>query len=183
MYDYVIVHGSYGHPFENWGPWLFEELSKLGKNVLAPQFPCIDQSYDNWKRVMEAYLPYIDENTSFIGHSLGPAFIVDFLMDEDIKVNNLYLAAPFYGLINIPAFDEVNKTFFKDISLEGAKNHFNKAFCFYSDNDPYVPVALSKDISEKLGACVTIIPNGGHLNASAGIIEFEELKKVVVQNG
>ena len=40
MFDYVIVHGSYGTPFENWFPWLFQRLSEAGKNVLAPQFPC-----------------------------------------------------------------------------------------------------------------------------------------------
>ena len=38
MYDYVIIHGSYGHPFENWEPWLFNVLTSEGKQVLAPQF-------------------------------------------------------------------------------------------------------------------------------------------------
>lgn len=35
MYDYVIIHGSYGHPFENWEPWLFNVLTSEGKQVLA----------------------------------------------------------------------------------------------------------------------------------------------------
>ena len=183
MYDFVIVHGSYGHPFENWGPWLFDTLTAEGKNVLAPQFPCINQNYDNWERVMKAYLPFIDQHTSFIGHSLGPAFILDFLKENDIKVNNLYFAAPFYGLIGIQAFDEVNSTFFRMDDLACTQKHFNKAFCLYSDNDPYVPASMSKAISDQLNATIQIIPSGGHLNASAGIIQFDALKEVIDKHG
>lgn len=182
MYDFVIVHGSFGHPFENWEPSLFEFLESKGKTVLAPQFPCIDQSYSNWKKVIDAYLPFVDEHTSFIGHSLGPAFILDFLLDSEIKVNNLYFAAPFYGFINIKAFDDVNKTFFMYDDLTKAQKLFNKAFCFFSDNDPYVPHYLSESISEQLGADKIIIPGGGHLNASSGINEFQELQEVIIKN-
>ena len=28
-YNYVIVHGTFGHPGENWFPWLAEEIAKL----------------------------------------------------------------------------------------------------------------------------------------------------------
>ena len=68
MFDYVIVHGSYGSPFENWFPWLYEKLTAEGKNVLVPQFPCGAkiQNYDNWKRVLDAYKHLINENTTFI---------------------------------------------------------------------------------------------------------------------
>ena len=98
MYDYVIIHGSYGTPFENWFPWLFNKLSEQGKNVLAPQFPCGSdiQNYSNWCKVMNAYKGYIGKDTSFIGHSLAPAFIIDYLLDNSLSVKNLYFAAPFY---------------------------------------------------------------------------------------
>lgn len=183
MYDYVIIHGSYGHPFENWEPWLFNVLSNNGKQVLAPQFPCINQNYDNWKRVFDSYKPFIGEKTSFIGHSLGPAFIIDYLIDEKIKINNLYLAAPFYGFIGIDDFDKVNRTFFKHRDISGVDKYFNKAVCLFSDNDPYVPISMSKEISEKLSARQVIIPQKGHLNASAGMIEFKELKKEIEKDG
>ena len=160
MYDYVIIHGSYGHPFENWEPWLFNVLTSEGKQVLAPQFPCIDQNYENWKRV-----------------------IVDYLIDEKIKINNLYLAAPFYGFIGIENFDNVNQSFFKHSDISKAGEFFNKAICLYSDNDPYVPIEMSKEISKLLNAKQVIIPNKGHLNAGAGMIEFKELKKEIEKDG
>ncbi|GAG44616.1 unnamed protein product, partial [marine sediment metagenome] len=32
----LIIHGTYGHPKENWFPWLKEELEILGEKVYVP---------------------------------------------------------------------------------------------------------------------------------------------------
>ena len=40
MATVFIIHGSYGHPGENWFPWLKDELEKIGHRVCVPQFPC-----------------------------------------------------------------------------------------------------------------------------------------------
>lgn len=182
MYDYVIIHGSYGCPFENWTPWLFNALTAKGKQVLTPQLPVIDQCYDNWKEVLVSYDKFIDENTSFIAHSLGPAFVLDYLLERQKKVKNLYFAAPFYGLINIKEFDDVNCTFFRHQNLSNARQFFDKAYCFYSDNDPYVPRSMSENISRELMASVQVVRGGGHLNASAGFTEFQDLLKEIEAN-
>ena len=49
--------------------------------------------------------------------------------------------------------------------------------------DPYVPIEMSKEISKLLNAKQVIIPNKGHLNAGAGMIEFKELKKEIEKDG
>jgi predicted alpha/beta hydrolase family esterase len=183
MYDYLIIHGSYGTQFENWFPWLFNELAKAEKRVLVPQFPVISQSYRNWTEILSVYDKYLGENTSVIAHSLGPAFILDYILQNKKKVNNLYLVAPFYGLINIPEFDEVNKTFFIYQSLIEAKNYFNKAWCLFSDNDPYVPRSMSEFVASQIGATTEIVVGGGHLNKGSGYIDFKNLLKVITDNG
>ena len=177
MFDYVIVHGSYGSPFENWFPWLYEKLTAEGKNVLVPQFPCGAkiQNYDNWKRVLDAYKHLINENTTFIGHSLAPAFIVDYLIDNNLKVKRLVLVAPFYGLINIPEFDEVNSPFFTKKDLSKISFLALKRICFISNNDPSVPKALSVSFSKEISAETIFVDNAGHFNASAGYKTFESL--------
>ena len=182
MYDYLIIHGSYGSPFENWFPWLFNKLEQEGKKVLAPQFPTISQNYDNWNSVMQTYDKYIDNNTSIIAHSLGPAFIIDYLYEHKKSVKNLFLVAPFYGLINIADFDFVNKTFFVLSDLTKANEYFHSAWCIFSDNDPYVPISLSKNFSGALNATELIITGGGHLNSSAGYTTFKELWDVIKKN-
>ncbi len=182
MYDFVIIHGSFGYPFENWSPWLFNMLTEKGKQVLAPQFPTINQDFQSWDNVFAVYDRFIGTNTSIIAHSLGPAFVVDYLVKHSKKVNNLYLVAPFYGLINIKEFDDVNKTFFMYSDLSLALPFFKKAFCFYSDNDPYVPKNMSESFTKQLLAEKLIIPGGKHLNASAGYTEFSELLEVIETN-
>lgn len=182
MYDYVIIHGSYGSPFENWFPWLFNSLEQRDKKILAPQFPTINQCYKNWESVLKSYDQFIDENTSFIAHSLGPAFVLDYLLTYKKRIRNLYFVAPFYGLINIKEFDDVNKSFFMYSDLSEAKSYFNNAWCFYSDNDPYVPISMAKEITDRLSAKTIIVPNGKHLNSSAGFVEFNDLLKVIEEN-
>ncbi len=181
MYDFIIVHGSYGSPFENWFPWLYNELSDKSKEVLAPQFPCGAelQNYSNWKRVMDAYRPFIGENTTLIGHSLAPAFIVDYLIDNNLKVDKLVFAAPFYGEINIPEFDHVNKPFFIHDDLSKVEQLSNKRICFVSQNDPYVPNDLSLSFSKQINAEVIMVPNAGHFNKAAGYTNFWQLFNVL----
>lgn len=184
MYDYVIIHGSYGTPFENWFPWLFNKLSEQGKNVLAPQFPCGSdiQNYSNWCKVMNAYKGYIGKETSFIGHSLAPAFIIDYLLDNSLSVKNLYFAAPFYGLINIPDFDQVNKPFFTYKDLKRVKNLAQSITCFISTSDPYVPNELSVELADKIGAKKVFVNNAGHFNLAAGYTHFEQLLEEMMKN-
>lgn len=182
MYDYIIIHGSYGSPFENWSPWLFKALSQKSKQVLTPQFPTIDQNYKSWDRVLNSYDQFFGEHTSIIAHSLGPAFILNYLIRHKKQVKNLYLVAPFYGLIDIKEFDDVNKTFFIYQNVSNANAYFKNAWCLFSDNDPYVPISMSESITDQLSAEKIIIPGGKHLNASAGFIEFTELLKVIEEN-
>ena len=184
MYDYVIVHGSYGTPFENWFPWLFNELLERGKNVLAPQFPCGSdvQNYNNWTKVMNAYKSYLGEETTFIGHSLAPAFIVDYILNNNLRVKDLYFAAPFYDLINIEDFDKVNKPFFIYKDMKRIKELTRSITCFISTTDPYVPNPLSIEFADKIGAKKIFVENAGHFNAAAGYTQFDQLLGEMMEN-
>lgn len=177
MYDYVIVHASYGHPFEHWTPWLFTELTKKGKKVLAPQFPCgySEQNYANWEKVMDAYRDYIDENTTFIGHSIGPAFICDYIANRNLKVKNLFLIAPTHGFIDIPDYDHVNSSFFELDNYVNVKFLSEHRICYISKNDPYVPNEISETFANTIDGEIIYFDNAGHFNTDAGYSTFEYL--------
>lgn len=179
MYNYVIVHGSYGSPFENWFSWLYNELTNEGKNVLVPQFPIGDgiQNYENWAKVLDAYKDLVDENTIFIGHSLAPAFITDYLILNNLKSKKVVFVAPFYDLISIPEFDAVNSPFFFVKDLSKLKDLADERICLISTTDPYVPNKLSLDFANIIGAEAIMYEGAGHFNKAAGFSTFENLKK------
>lgn len=46
---FVIIHGSYGNPTENWFPGLAKSLRNEGSEVLIPIFPTPEgQTLFNW---------------------------------------------------------------------------------------------------------------------------------------
>lgn len=170
----LIIHGAYGNPNENWFPWLKAELEKLGIKAFVPQFPTPEgQNLDNWLKVFKEYMPYLDEKTILVGHSLGPAFIMNILENLEQPILAAFFVSGFTGLLGKPEFDEINKTITnRKFNYSKIIRNCNKFFIYHSDNDPYVPLDKGKELAAKLNGKLTIIKNGGHINASAGYTEF-----------
>ena len=124
----------------------------------------------------------LDGNSIMIGHSLGPAFILNVLQLNDVKIKAAFFVAPFVGDLGIEEFDSVNKSFTKDkFDYAKIKSKCGRFYVYCSDNDPYVPMSKSSYLSEKLDAKFTVIKNGEHLNAGSGYFKFplllDDIKK------
>jgi predicted alpha/beta hydrolase family esterase len=173
----VIIHGTGGSPQGNWFPWLKSELSKLHLSVLVPQFPVGEQqSLDNWMSEFQKWESSVDKETIMIGHSLGPAFILNFLEKSGHTIAAAFLVAPFVGSLGNKKFDSLIKTFTeRDFAWDKIKQHCEKFFIYSSDNDPYVPLEKGEFLSAKLGAKFKIIHGGGHLNTEFGYVQFDIL--------
>jgi hypothetical protein len=169
-----IIHGAYGHPGENWFPWLKTELEKLGCRVFVPKFPTPKgQSLENWLKVFGNYREHLNENSIVIGHSLGPAFLLNILEELDKPIKAAFFVSGFVGLLGSPEFDEINKTFVdKSFDWQKIKQNCPKFFVFHSDNDPYVPLEKAKQFAKNLGVKVVLVKNAGHFNEKAGYIKF-----------
>ncbi len=179
----IIIHGSYGHPDENWFPWLKQELEKLGIDVYIPKFPTPEkQSLGSWLEVFKRYDRYLDEGSIIIGHSLGPAFILSLL--EKHKAKAAFLVSGFIGNISNPDFDRINRTFMKEFDFSRIKENCTYFLVYHSDDDPYVPLDKGKEIANMLGAKLKIIKNAGHFNEAAGYTKFElileDIKKQIL---
>ncbi|MCX6811410.1 MAG: alpha/beta hydrolase [Candidatus Berkelbacteria bacterium] len=170
-----IIHGAYGNPKENWIPWLKIELEKRDFKVFVPKFPTPKkQTLNNWLKVFKKYEKFTDENSIFIGHSLGVAFILTLL--EKIKIKSAYLVAGFISPLDNPEFDRINKTFInKKFNWRKIRDNCHKFYLFHSDNDPYVPLERAKEIARKLKVRIIIIKNAGHFNKDAGYTKFPDL--------
>jgi len=179
MANIFIVHGAFGSPKENWFSWLKKELEDLGYRVFVPRFPTPKkQSLKNWLSIFKKYEKYIDKKTIFIGHSIGCAFLLNVLEQQDKKVNASFLVSGFIGLLGSKKFDNLNKTFAdKSFDWKKIKKNCKRFYVFHSDNDPYVPIKKAKDLAKKLKAKLIVVKNAGHFNEKSGYKKFELLLK------
>jgi hypothetical protein len=173
----ILIHGAYGHPNENWFPWLKAELKILGEKVFVPEFPTPEnQTLENWLMVFDDYKRYLDENTILVGHSLGSAFIFRILERLKRHVKAAFLVAGFTGKLGHHEFDDINKSFLAErFDWEKIKKSCRKFFVYNSDNDPYVPLEQGKRIAENLGVELRLMRGAGHFNADVGYTQFEIL--------
>lgn len=182
MKNLFLIHGSFGHPNENWFPWLKGELEKLGCRVFAPQFPAPPaQTPENWQKIFKDHEQYLNRESIFIGHSLGPAFILHILEKIDHPIKAAFFVSGFLGKINNPVYDEANKAFMKKFDWKKIKRNCGAFHMFHSDNDPYVPLRKAKELAKNLGVEIILIKDGGHLNAKAGYLKFDLLLEEIKQ--
>lgn len=171
-----IIHGAYGNPDENWIPWLCKELQTRGYEVITPTFPTpVNQTLQSWARILIDDLNSFDEETILIGHSIGATFCLSVLENIDICIDKTILVSGFTGKLGIE-FDDINKTIAeKEFNWSKIRSHSGSFHVIHGDDDPYVPSTFAHELQEKLNADITIIPNGGHLNESAGFTSLPEV--------
>ena len=178
-----MIHGSKGNPNSHWFPWLKQKLESLGQTVFALEFPNPpEQSLDSWMEVFDDYLSKVDEDTIFVGHSLGPSFILSILEKLDLPkpLKACFFVSGFVGgtlgVEGMEEYDEINKSFTdKEFNWSKIKSNCKKFVCFMSDNDPYVPLSRSKELASRLEAEEIVVSDAGHFQEKSGIKEFPQL--------
>jgi len=191
--QFVIIHGAFGDPEENWIPQLKEGLIALGQEVLVPTFPCdswdditnggkngksIYQDLDNWLNIFEEkYLPIIkDKKICFIGHSLSPVFILHIVNKFELDVDSAIFVSPFLRELereDLWQFDLANKSFYKtDFDFEKLQKLIPESYVLYSESDPYVRTELFREFGNLMNSSMIRVKKAGHLNASANLNEF-----------
>ena len=98
----VLVHGWSGSPSEHWFPWLKEKLEKMGYRVDAPfmrghENPVIGE----WVGHLEEVAGDYDEETVFVGHSIGCQAILRFVEKIGRKAKGAVFVAGWFDLKNL----------------------------------------------------------------------------------
>lgn len=173
----LIIHGTGGNPQENWFPWLKKKLEEKGQTVHVPQFPMPGKmNLESWMEVFDEYRKYLDEDSILIGHSIGPAFILNVLETLETPIKAAYLVAGFTGLLNNSVFDPDIKTISdRDFNWEKIKANCKHFYVYVSDNDPYVSLEQGIGLAKNLGVKPIILHGAGHVSESSGFTKFEEL--------
>ncbi len=182
MTNVFIFHGYGADPNANWFPWLKEELEKKGYSVFVPAFPDTNNpNREKWLEHMEQYKEHIDEDTIFVGHSLGAPFLLNILETLDKPIKASFLVAGFVGSLG-PDFDPyVGSIANRDFNWDKIRNNCRKFVIFASDNDPFVPLEKAEELHKLLPSELVIIKGAEHLNAGSGYFTFDELRDSILQ--
>jgi predicted alpha/beta hydrolase family esterase len=173
MYHYLIIHGAYGNPQENWFPWLKTQLADSG-HVEVPAFPTPEnQNLKTWMTIAEEKIVNCSPDRTFIiGHSTGALLAMRLAEKTSKPYRGIFLACPFAKDLGL-SFDQLNSSFIHpEFDWNRTKQGASSIYCYAGDNDPYVPLPYTQEIADLLNGDLKVIPNGGHLNENAGMIEF-----------
>lgn len=189
---FVLFHGSYGNPEENWLPELKEKLLALGQDVLVPTFPVdtwddvtlrgntkptVNQNLESWLKIFEKeVLSQCKRNgrLCFVAHSLGCVFVLHVLEKYRLTLDSAIFVSPFLENLNTKwQIDHANSTFYKSkFDFGRLKKSVPVSYVLYSDNDPYVDRKISSNFARKLGSSAIIVHRSGHMNSEVNLNEF-----------
>jgi predicted alpha/beta hydrolase family esterase len=175
-----IAHGWDGTPQEGWFPWLKQELETKGFEVFVPQLPdTANPRIYNWVPALAQAVGTPDEQTYFVGHSMGCQAIVRYVetLPDGQKIGGAVFVAGFFkhltGLEDDPAVQETDKHWLgAPIDLEKVKSHLPKSVAVFSDDDPWVPLDNQDDFRDKLGSEIVIEHDKKHFSGSDGNVEL-----------
>ena len=181
-----IIHGWGGSPNEVIHKWLKRELENKGFIVSAPEMPNTDEpKIEEWVSYLDKQIDKLDENTYFVGHSIGCQTIMRYLQNINTKIGGAIFVAGWFNLVNIEdkESERIAVPWLKTkINLAKTKSHCKKFISIFSENDPFVPLTDSKIFKEKLNAKVIFEKNKGHYTENDGVekvpIVLEELLKI-----
>lgn len=95
-----LIHGWNGFPENHWFPWLKQQLEAKWFHVETPEMPDTKHpKRDAWVAKLSEIVGVPDEDTYFVGHSLGCITIVRYLekLSPDAKVGGCVFVAGFGG--------------------------------------------------------------------------------------
>jgi predicted alpha/beta hydrolase family esterase len=169
-----IVFGWEGYPEEGWFPWLRRELEQRGFEVSVPNLPDSENPrIYNWVPALREAVGQVDEQTYFIGHSIGCQAIARFLemLPGGKKVGGAVFVAGFFkhlkGLEDDADVQETDKHWLTaPLDLEKVHSHLPKSIAIFSSDDPWVPLDNQDDFGDKLGSEIIIQEKAGHFSGN-----------------
>ncbi len=173
-----IIHGWEGYPEEGWYPWLKKELEKKSFEVFVPAMPNTDEpKIDEWVNFLTNLVGEPDENTYFVGHSIGCQAILRYLEKlNGKKIGGAVFVAGWFILSELETEEEkiIGKPWIETpIDFNKVKIATNNFVAIFSDDDPVVPFKKNEKIfSEKLNAKIIIERSKGHFSEGDGVKEL-----------
>lgn len=187
MKKVVIVHGWDFNPSMHWYPLLKKELEKKGCECIVPKMPnTAEPKIEKWVSHLEKTAGMIDNETIFIGHSIGCQTIMRYLqtLPGQTKVRKVTFVSGWFKLSNLEdeSVAQIARPWLETpINFKKVKQKISMLTVFLSDNDSYNCVQENAQIfKEQLGANVIIEKNKGHFTTEDGVMQMPEVLKEIL---
>ncbi len=175
-----IIHGWGGYPEDAWMPWLKTELEAREYQVIVPSLPDSDEPrINNWIPKIQEVVGIPDEQTFFVGHSMGCQAIARYLstLPEGTVVGGAVFVAGFFkrltGITDDPIERSVEREWLDTpLDLKKVQSHMKKSIALFSDDDQFVPLDNQEEFANLLGSKIIIERNMGHFDRSRKIFEL-----------
>ncbi len=185
MKKVYLIHGWSGSPENSFFPWLKEELEKKGFEVKAlampnPDFPVID----DWVSYLANQVKVYEENTIFVGHSIGCQTIMRYFELQTTKAKGAVFIAPWFNLpfLETDGEKKIAKPWLEtSINFEKIKQNLPQITAIFSDDDPDVDLSDKELFEKNLNAKTIVEHNKGHFSDDAGITELPSALEAVLE--
>ena len=164
MKKIYLVHCWDGTSFDGWYPWLAEKINNKNVNINKFDMPnTVNPQIEDWVDYLNSKVELLNEETYFIGHSIGCQTVLRYLETKEItKIGGILLVAPWLDLLPEAIEDEDSYNTAQPwinipIDFEKIKQFTNNISCIFSDND--VSLEQEKEFRNKLNVKTIIVNN------------------------
>lgn len=182
MKKIYLVHCWDGKSSDGWYPWLAEKISDNNVDLIKfdmPNTAC--PKIDEWVGTLNSKVDLLDDETYFIGHSIGCQTILRYLETKEItKIGGILFVAPWLDLLPEAIEDEDSYNTAQPwintpIDFEKIKQFTSNINCIFSNDDYFVSIEQEKEFRNKLNAKTIIVNNKGHISQDDNVYELQEI--------
>ena len=182
MKKIYLVHCWDGTSSDGWYPWLAERISDKNVDLIRfdmPNTAC--PKIDEWVGTLNSKVDFLNDETYFIGHSIGCQTILRYLETKKItKIGGILFVAPWLDLLPEAIEDEESYNTAQPwintpIDFEKIKQFTSNINCIFSNDDYFVSIEQEKEFRNKLNAKTIIVNNKGHISQDDNVYELQEI--------
>lgn len=173
----------------DWPKWLAKELENCGFEFIVLAMP--NPTYPEikiWLNYLVEQNFKIDQDTYFVGHSLGCITIARYLekLPEKSVAGGCVFVAGFCSFPKIPILEDFCSL---PLDFSKVKKHAREFVMIISDNDRVIPKPYSEELAEKVGARIETEHKMGHFVTGTkkipsilnSILEMDQMREELIE--
>ena len=181
-----IVHG-WGESGSKEAPiaWMGKVGAELGFETVVLDMPNpLVPTIDAWTKHLEDNVYYVDQDTYFVGHSIGCQAILRYLeKNKGSQLGGAVLVAPWLMITGLETQEEqdiARPWVDRPIDFASIRAMGGTFVTIFSDNDPFVPFAPNKEAFEKaLNPKIVVEQGKGHLSEEDGVTAIPSVEEAL----